>query len=161
MTILTKRISTPRLVLATAIATGLGLMLAACSPGLSLSPGLTQQMNKPGAELNRVEALFLLNDYRRQQGAPAVRGDSVLDGIAQTLASNYAKTGAQPTLPAGATVMRLSAGYTTFAEVFSGWRNAPPDAAAISDPTTSRAGIGVAYEPGSSLGTYWVLVLAQ
>ncbi len=150
-------VSLPRLLAASVVALALG----ACSPGMTLSPGLTQPMNRQGAEVNRVEALFLLNDYRRQQGAPAVRGDSVLDGIAQTLASNYAKTGAQPSLPPGATVMRLSAGYTTFAEVFSGWRNAPPDAAAIADVTTSRAGLGVAYDPTSSLGVYWVLVLAQ
>jgi uncharacterized protein YkwD len=116
-------------------------------------------MNQPGAQLNRVEALFLLNDFRRQQGAVEVRGDTVLDGTAQTLATNYAKTGGQPMLPPGAVVMRLSAGYTTFAEVFSGWRGVPADAAALADPTARRAGLGVAYDPNSAHGVYWVLVL--
>jgi len=143
-------------------ATGLAVALAACSMGggQALSPGLTAPMNRPGAQLNRVEALFLLNDYRRTQGAAEVRGDTVLDSTAQTLALNYAKTGAQPMLPPGATVMRLSAGYPTFAEVFSGWRGVPADAAALADGTAKRAGLGVAYEPASSLGVYWVLVLA-
>jgi hypothetical protein len=97
-------------------------LLAACSMGggAALSPGLTTPMNQPGAQLNRVEALFLLNDFRRSQGAADVRGDTLLDSTAQTLATNYSKTGAQPLLPPGALVMRLSAGYTTFAEVFSG-----------------------------------------
>jgi uncharacterized protein YkwD len=145
-----------------AAAAGLAVTLAACSMGggQALSPGLTAPMNRPGAQLNRVEALFLLNDYRRSQGAGEVRGDTVLDATAQTLAQNYAKSGAQPTLPAGATVMRLSAGYPTFAEVFSGWRGVPADAAALAERTATRAGLGVAYEPASSLGVYWVLVLA-
>jgi len=136
--------------------------LAACSMGggPALSPGLTQPMNQPGAQLNRVEALFLLNDFRRSQGAADVRGDTVLDSTAQTLATNYAKTGGQPLLPPGSAAMRLSAGYTTFAEVFSGWRNVPADAAALVTPAT-RAGLGVAHDPNSTHGVYWVLVLAN
>jgi len=121
--------------------------LAACSMGgggAQLSPGLSAPMNQPGARLNRVEALFLLNDFRRSQGAADVRGDTVLDNTAQSLATAYAKTGAQTDLPAGAVVMRLSAGYTTFAEAFSGWRAVPADAAAISDVTAGVAGLGVA-----------------
>ncbi len=144
-----------------AIVAMLAAGLAACSMGggAALSPGLTQPMNQPGAQLNRVEALFLLNDFRRAQGATDVRGDTVLDSTAQTLATNYAKTGGQPLLPPGAVVMRLSAGYTTFAEVFSGWRNVPADAAALADRTAKRAGLGVAYDPNSTHGVYWVLVL--
>ena len=148
----------PRIALAAVLAAG----LAACSMGSGggqLSPGLSAPMNQPGAKLNRVEALFLLNDFRRAQGAADVRGDTVLDGTAQTLATNYAKSGAQPALPPGAVVMRLSAGYTTFAEVFSGWRAVPADAGAIADPTAKRAGLGVAYDPNSTHGVYWVLVL--
>ncbi|WP_374621848.1 CAP domain-containing protein [Devosia sp.] len=144
-----------------ALAATLALLLGACSfgGGQPLSPGLTQPMNQPGARLNRVEALFLLNDYRRAQGTADLRGDAVLDTTAQTLAANYAKSGAQPTLPPGAVAMRLSAGYATFAEVFSGWRGVPADAAALASPSASRAGLGVAYDPNSSLGVYWVLVL--
>jgi uncharacterized protein YkwD len=147
-----------RIALAGVLAAG----LAACSMGGGggqLSPGLSAPMNQPGAKLNRVEALFLLNDFRRSRGAADVRGDTLLDSTAQSLATSYAKTGAQPALPAGAIVMRLSAGYTTFAEAFSGWRAVPADAAAIADPTGKRAGLGVAYEPNSTHGVYWVLVL--
>jgi uncharacterized protein YkwD len=147
-----------RIALAAVLAAG----LAACSMGGGggqLSPGLSAPMNQPGAKLNRVEALFLLNDFRRSQGSADVRGDTVLDNTAQSLATAYAKTGAQPALPTGAVVMRLSAGYTTFAEVFSGWRAVPADAAAISDRTAQRAGLGVAYDPNSTHGVYWVLVL--
>ena len=65
-----------RIVLAGALAAG----LAACSMGGGgggqLSPGLSAPMNQPGARLNRVEALFLLNDFRRAQGAADVREES-------------------------------------------------------------------------------------
>ena len=144
------------------LAAGLAVALGACSfgGGAPLSEGLTTPMNRPGAQLNRVEALFLLNDYRRQNGAADVRGDTVLDSTAQTMAQNYAKTGAQPLLPPGTSVMRLSAGYATFAEVFSGWRAVPGDAAALSNASVGRAGIGVVYDPASANGVYWVLVLA-
>lgn len=145
-----------------ALVAALSAGLAACSMGGGggqLSPGLSAPMNQPGAQLNRVEALFLLNDFRRAQGAADVRGDTLLDSTAQSLATAYAKTGAQPALPAGTLVMRLSAGYTTFAEVFSGWRNVPTDAGAIADPLAKRAGLGVSYDPNSTHGVYWVLVL--
>ena len=56
--------------------------------------------------------------------------------------------------------MRLSAGYATFAEVFSGWRAVPADASALATPGVGRAGLGVVYEPASQNGVYWVLVLA-
>jgi len=154
--------STPKLarILAAAAVTAL---LAACSAGGggALSPGLTAPMNVPGAQLNRVEALFLLNDFRRSQGAADVRGDTLLDSTAQTLAVNYAKTGGQPLLPPGALAMRLSAGYPTFAEVFSGWRNVPADAAALATQGATRAGLGVSYDPNSAHGVYWVLVLGN
>ncbi len=153
-----QRFTAPRLLFAAALALG----LAACSSGgQQLSAGLTAQMNQPGATLNRVEALFLLNDFRRASGAADVRGDTVLDSTAQTLATNYARSGTPPSLPPDAHVMRLSAGYTTFAEAFSGWRNVPVDAAALAERTVSRAGLGVAYEPNSSHGVYWVLLLAN
>jgi uncharacterized protein YkwD len=135
--------------------------LAACSPGgggQQLSPGLTQPMNQPGARLNRVEAIFLLNDFRRANGAGTLRGDTLLDSTAQSLAAAYAK-GTNPTLPPGAISMRLSAGYVNFAETFSGWRGAPADAGALVDPRAQRVGLGVAYEPASSYGVYWVIVL--
>lgn len=151
----------PRLAIAALTALALGACSSGGGGGGALSPGLTAPMNAPGAKLNRVEALFLLNDYRRAQGGADVRGDTVLDSTAQTLAAAYAKTGAQPAQPAGTVVMRVSAGYTTFAETFSGWRNSPADAAAIADRSAKRVGLGVVSDPNSSYGVYWVLLLGS
>lgn len=147
--------------LRSAFAGAAAIVLVGCSTGgQPLSPGLTQQMNQPGARLSRVEAIFLLNDYRRQNGAGDLRGDTVLDSTAETLATNYAKSGQAPSLPAGIAQVRISAGYATFAEAFSSWRATPADAAALADPTATRVGIAAHYEPNSANGVYWVLLLA-
>jgi uncharacterized protein YkwD len=116
-------------------------------------------MDRPGADLESAEALALVNDYRRTTGAAALASDPLLDAIAHDLANSYAQSGEVPPPPAGAVLIRVSAGYPTFAETFSGWRNSPPDAAALSETRATRAGLGVAYESRSSYGVHWVLVL--
>jgi uncharacterized protein YkwD len=136
------------------------VMLAACSGGGGgLSAGLTASMDRPGASLNRADALAILNDYRRAMGAAAMRPDPLLDAMAQDLAAGYAQSGKPPARPPGAVALRVSAGYATFAETFSGWRNSPPDAAVLADRTATRAGLGVTYDANSTYGVYWVLVL--
>ena len=155
------RLFTPALlpVLALLAATG----LAACSMGgggapIALSPGLAARMDQPGASLDREQAIAMINAYRATAGLPALTPDGALDGTAQALANQYAQTGAAPRMPQELTVMKLSAGYASFAETFSGWRNSPADAAALK-ATATRAGIAMAYNPTSSYGVHWVLVL--
>ncbi len=139
--------------------------LAACSMGLpgggapaGLAPALSARMDQPGATLDRAQAIALVNAYRATNGLPALIPDAALDGTAQALANQYAQTGAAPRMPEGLTVMKLSAGYPTFAETFSGWRNSPADAVALR-ATAARAGIAVAFNATSSYGIHWVLVL--
>jgi hypothetical protein len=79
--------------------------------------------------------------------------------MAHDLATSYAQSGDVPPPPAGVVVMRASAGYPSFAETFSGWRNSPPDAAALSNTKASRAGLGVVYDARSTHGVHWVLIL--
>ena len=136
------------------------LALGACSSGGALSPGLSQRMDTPGAQLNRVEALGIVNNYRSQSGAGALTEDAGLDAQAQQLATQYAKTGKQPAKPAGAVQIRYSAGYFTFAETFSGWRNSPTDAPALVDKSATKAGVAAIYDAASPYGVYWVIVLA-
>jgi uncharacterized protein YkwD len=137
------------------------LALGACSSGGgALSPGLAQRMDLPGAQLNRVEALGIVNNYRSQNGAGPLTEDAGLDAQAQQLATQYAKTGKQPPKPAGTVQIRYSAGYFTFAETFSGWRNSPADAPALVDKSATKAGVAAIYDAGSPYGVYWVIVLA-
>lgn len=136
------------------------VFLVACTGG-ALSPGLTARMDQSGASLNRTEALGLINQYRSSRGAPPLTADSSLDTIAQSLATQYASNSNRPDKPdANIIHMRLSAGYLNFAETFSGWRASSADADAIADPTTTSAGLGVAYSPNSAYGVHWVLLLS-
>lgn len=139
----------------------LTLMLGGCMGvgGGALAPGLAARMDQAGASLDRATALGIINDYRATAGAPALVPDAALDANAQALASAYASTGTAPRLPEGAVAMRVSAGYATFAETFSGWRNSPDDAKVLAATAATRAGLGVAYNSGSTYGVYWVLVL--
>lgn len=142
--------------------------LAACSMGGlagggassagALSAGLSARMDQPGAQLNRAEAIGIINAYRATSGLPALTPDAALDGTAQALANQYAQTGTPPKTPQGLTVMKLSAGYATFAETFSGWRNNPADAAGLRANAT-KAGVAVMFNPASNYGIHWVLVL--
>jgi len=153
----TKHLAAPfALVLAT-------LALSACSmgggtAGLALSPGLSARMDQPGASLDRAQALGIINAYRATNGLPALTPDPGLDGTAQLLATQYAQTNSPPRTPQDLAGMKLSAGYATFAETFSGWRNNPADAAGLRTNAT-RAGVAVAFNPTSSYGVYWVLVV--
>ena len=142
--------------------------IAACSMGgmavntsaTALSPGLSARMDQPGATLNRAEAIGIINAYRATNGLPALASDAALDGTAQALANEYAQTGTPPKTPQGLAVMKLSAGYATFAETFSGWRNNPADAAGLRANAT-KAGVAVMFNPTSSYGIHWVLVLGN
>lgn len=144
------------------LAFALFLMLSACSMGGgggALSPGLSARMDQPGAELNRTEALGIVNHFRTATGAQPLVADSSLDAAAQALVVQYIQTGNPPRQPAG-TILRTSAGYPTFAETFSGWRATPADASAMADKSARRAGIASRYDANSAYGVYWVLLLA-
>ena len=143
-----------------ALPAAFAMTLAACSSGGGgLSPGLAARMDLPHAQLNRAEAIGTINNFRTTSGAPAVTEDAGLDATAQALASQYAKTGKQPPKPTGAVQIRYSAGYFTFAETFSGWRNSPQDAPALTDRSASKAGVAAVYDANSPYGVYWVIVL--
>jgi len=151
----------PTAALALAIAVSACSMVGTGGGGnIALAPGLSARMDQPGARLDSAQAIDMINAYRATQGRPALTADAGLDGTAQALASQYASSGTPPTTPQELAGMKLSAGYGSFAETFSGWRNNPADAAGLLT-TASKAGIAVAFNGSSTYGTYWVLVLAQ
>jgi len=129
--------------------------------GGALPTGLTAPMDVPGASLDRIQAVAIINQYRATTGAAPLISDTGLDASAQLLAKQYAETGAAPRQPAEVVAVRYSAGYQNFAETFSGWRNSAPDAAALANPAARRAGVAVVHNPASAYGVYWVLVLAN
>ena len=65
----------------------------------------------------------------------------------------------QATKPEGTAEVRYSAGYATFAETFSGWRNSDQKSLVMSGTSVTRAGIAVVYEENSPYGVYWVVIV--
>src|SRR5690606_19127631 len=129
------------------------------SPG-ALPTGLSARMDQPNARLDSQEAIGLINANRATRNMAPLGPHAGLNGTAQPLVNQYAQTGTAPTKPEALAQMKLSAGYATFAETFSGWRNNAADAVGLATPA-SKAGIAVAYNPTSSYGVYWVLVLGN
>ena len=142
-----------------AVAAILVVVLAACS-STRLSDGLTQRMDSGTAQLNSAEAIGIINSYRGTVGVGPLMEDPALSAQAKTIAANYAKTGRQATKPEGTSEIRYSAGYSTFAETFSGWRNSPQQSLVMSGTSVTRAGIAVVYEENSPYGVDWVVIVA-
>src|SRR5262249_37091863 len=55
----------------------------------------------------------------------------------------------------------ISAGYHTFAEAFSGWRDSNPHRANMLLAGATRMGIAAVYTPASKYKIYWSLILAE
>mgnify|MGYP003115742043 CR=1 FL=1 len=87
-------------------------------------------------------ALFCVGGLAACSGAPSSTGGGLAPGLVTTN-------------------MRLSAGYTNFAETFSGWRNSPADADVLAQGDARRAGFAAVYEPNSAYGAHWVMLLAR
>lgn len=142
-----------------AVAAILALTVAACS-STRLSDGLTQRMDSSTAQLNSAEAIGIINHYRTTVGAAPLMEDPALSAQAKTIAASYAKTGRQVAKPEGTSEIRYSAGYATFADTFSGWRNSGQQSLVMSGTGVTRAGIAVVYEENSPYGVYWVVIVA-
>ena len=134
--------------------------LAACSTGGGLSPGLTQRMDSGTAQLNTADAIGIINHYRSTVGVGPLAEDPSLSAQAKIMAASYARTGRQAPKPEGSSEIRYSAGYSTFAETFSGWRNSNQQSLVMSGSAVTRAGIAVVYEENSPYGVYWVVIVA-
>ena len=142
-----------------AFAAILTVALAGCS-STRLSDGLTQRMDSSTAQLNTADAIGIINHYRATVGVGALVEDPALSAQAKTMAANYAKTGRQASKPEGTSEVRYSAGYSTFAETFSGWRSSQQQSLVMSSNNVTRAGIAVVYEENSPYGVYWVVIVA-
>jgi len=138
-------------------------------------PSFYRNLAQPGAELDAGSAASMISGYRANNGLPAVALDPELMQLAQTQAEVMAK---RDKLDHGAGkpfVQRLkasgydakraaenvSAGYHTFAEAFSGWRDSNPHRANMLLAGATRMGIAAVYTPASKYKVYWALILAE
>ena len=138
-------------------------------------PSFYRNLAQPGAEFDATSAASMISGYRANNGLPAVTLDPELMKLAQAQAEVMAK---RDKLDHGAGrpfVQRLkasgydakraaenvSAGYHTFAEAFSGWRDSNPHRANMLLAGATRMGIAAVYTPASKYKVYWALILAE
>jgi uncharacterized protein YkwD len=125
-----------------------------------------------GARLDPETALSLINGYRAKAGLPPLKLDPGLGALARQMADSVAASdrsvaGQVPVFavsrssdPSGYRQQRISAGYRTLAEAFSGWRDSPQHNELMLSRQAKRLGIAAVDRPGSKYRVYWALVVA-
>ena len=146
----------------------ISLALGSCaSTRTSSTPALYARLDQGGQSFDPAISVSMINGYRRDRGlSPLVFDDSLAREaeLRATAAAEADKStpGEVPVLkneetPDGKTI-RLSAGYRTAAEAFSGWRDVPAHNAALLSKQATRIGIATRYVPSSRYKIYWALI---
>jgi uncharacterized protein YkwD len=162
---------------ATAGLATLSLVGCADGPGTSTRPAFYTNLAQPGARLNEANARDMINGYRASQNVPQVKLNSSLNTLARSYAAALATNARTATSvrPDGRLKARLvsvgynaadvnesvTAGYHTFAEAFSGWRDSGPHRKVMLMSNATEMGIAAAYAPNTKYKVYWVLIMAQ
>jgi uncharacterized protein YkwD len=154
------------------LAASLGLTLAACAepPRSTGAPSFYTNLGSASARIDAPNARATISAYRLNNGLIVLALDPALNAEAQSVADAMAaadkpasaeriKTALAARGVAGAEV-NLSAGYRTFAEAFSGWRESAQHDRVMKAQSATRMGIATAYAPGSKYQVYWALVVA-
>ena len=155
----------------------LGGWLAGCTGDLDAGkgePSFYRCMAEHGAQLDAPTAASMISGYRANNGLPPVTVDPDLmkmaDAQAQAMAgrdkldhnvlrSFSDRLNAQGYRARNA-AENIGAGYHTFAEAFSGWRDSPPHRANMLLAGATRMGIAAVYAPKSKYKVFWALILA-
>ena len=153
----------------------LGGVLAGCAAPAG-KPGFYQALNRRGAQIDATSARDMLNAYRARNGLGPVALDPQLMRIAEAEVRAMAEANRvdhaigrgnrlkDRLKSAGydfaTAVENVSAGYYTFAEAFSGWRDSQQHRANMLRPDVGRMGIATQYRPGSKYKVFWSMILA-
>ncbi|MBA5778556.1 CAP domain-containing protein [Stappia sp. F7233] len=151
-------------------------VLAACGSKPEPTPPFYRDLASPTARVDAATAAQFISTYRMQNGLGGLTLDPALQRAAEAQAgamaaandvnaSRSAENNLKARLANAGTgevyaVENVSAGYRTFAEAFSGWRESPKHNAVMLDARATRMGIATAYVPGSKYKVFWSLVLA-
>ncbi len=152
-------------------------LLAGCSGGPiePPTPAFYQRLDQTGGSVDPASSLAMLNEYRAKRGAAPLVWDPALARVAAAQASRMAALGRVQSaeeakldraLAAEGIAFRtqlssLTAGYRTFAEAFSGWRELKSHDAVMTDPRVSRIGLATAQAPDSKYRIFWAMVLIE
>lgn len=132
-------------------------------------PSFYQRLDQ-GASLDEQAALEMINAYRAKNGLAALELDPGLVAQARQRAGSVAATdtstwGETPAIAAQKASLgsgraeRVSAGYRTLAEAFSGWRDSPPHNRVLLAPNGRRFGIAAVDRPGAKYRVYWDMIV--
>jgi uncharacterized protein YkwD len=151
--------------------------LAGCTSTVSEAPvpPFYERLDQTMRPVDPGSSLGMINQYRGNNGLAAVRWSPALAQVAKAAAERMAA--ADKVLSASdahlseelpragyrykSFVANLSAGYRTFAEAFSGWRELKENNAHMLDGRAIELGLATAYAPGSKYRVFWALVLAE
>ena len=153
------------------------LLLAACSRGpvTESRPAFYQRLDQTGGAVDPASSLSMINMYRANKGLAALQWDPALARVAQVQADRMAaadkvlsveESRLDADLAAGGIGYRsflanYSAGYRTFAEAFSGWRESKVHDATMQAPRATRIGLATAQAPNSKYKIFWTLVVIE
>jgi uncharacterized protein YkwD len=160
-----------------AVLTVPALLLAACSRGPvpESRPAFYQRLDQTGGAVDPASSLSMINMYRANKGLTALQWDPALARVAQVQADRMAtadkvlsveESRLDADLAAGGVGYRsflanYSAGYRTFAEAFSGWRESKVHDATMLAPRATRIGLATAQAPNSKYKIFWTLVVVE
>jgi uncharacterized protein YkwD len=147
------------------------LPLAACNtaPPAGPTPVFYQRLDE-GTAHDPHAAADMINAWRAKKGLSPLALDPALSeaararaaGVAATDTSTWGETPKISTVATGGPMRaeRVSAGYLTLAEAFSGWRDSPQHNAVMLAPWGTRLGIAAVDRPGTKYRVYWCIVVA-
>ncbi|MCX2725121.1 CAP domain-containing protein [Roseibium salinum] len=162
--------------LKTAAAGAIALAVTACTSERMQTPPFYRDLAQTDGVVDAATAAQMISEYRTNNGLSPVFPDPRLSAIAQTQADVMAAAGSVEASRApdqqlaarlasiGETntgaAENVSAGYRTFAEAFSGWRESPKHNEVLLRPDATRLGIATAYSADSKHKVFWSLVMA-
>ncbi|MES0812875.1 CAP domain-containing protein [Roseibium sp. SCPC15] len=159
-----------------ALAAALALTITACQSERFQTPPFYKDLARTDGQVDATTAAQMISQYRINNGLSPVTPDAQLTGIAKSQAEAMAAAGTvqaslQPNQqlaarmasigePKTAAAENVSAGYRTFAEAFSGWRESPNHNDVLLTKDATRLGIATAYSSKAKHKVFWSLVLA-
>lgn len=171
------RPSLARIAVATSTVVLAAAVLAACSrgPAPQPQPAFYQRLDQTGGSVDPATSLSMINMYRSNKGLAPLVWDPALARVAQAQVDRMAAADKVHSVEearldgalAGAGIgyrsflANFSAGYRTFAEAFSGWRESKVHDATMLAPNATRVGLATAQAPNSKYRIFWTLVVVE
>ncbi len=159
-----------------ALAAALVITVTACMGERMQTPPFYKDLARVDGEVDTGTASQMISQYRSNNGLSGVVPDPQLTAIAKSQAEAMARAGtvkaslaqnmqlatrmASIGEPRTSAAENVSAGYRTFAEAFSGWRESPNHNAVLLTKDATRLGIATAYSSTAKHKVFWSLVMA-